>query len=281
MRHAVKRVLGQTVFASHLDAVLLRNAAVVVAFHRVQETAEPDDGLTVSVRMFERHCRFFRRHFRVVPLGDIVKKLEHGQRLNRELAITFDDGYRDNFEAAAPVLEKLSLPATFFVVTQSIGTDSIPWWDRERGVRHAWMTWDQVRELRRKGFDVGAHTRTHADLGRISGTEAEREIFGGRLELEREIGAPVDLFAYPYGGPEHLTEANREMVKAAGFRCCCSCFGGINTTGGSPFNLPRVPITFWHESPQEFGFEVALGRSQSAGSVPGHTARALEVNGAS
>ena len=261
MKRAMKRLFGHTIFASGLDAVLLGNAAVIVAFHRVQETAEPDDGLTISARMFERHCRFFRRHFRVVPLREIVEKLERGERLNRELAITFDDGYRDNFERAAPVLEKLSLPATFFVVTEWIGTDVVPWWDGEREARHPWMTWDQVRALRRKGFDVGAHTRTHADLGRISGAEARREIVGARLDLERELGASVDLFAYPYGGANHLTDANRDLVKAAGFRCCCSGLGGVNVTGSSPFHLQRVPVSPWYESPQQFGFEVALGRS--------------------
>lgn len=257
----MKRVFGHTIFASGLDAVLLRNAAVIVAFHRIQERVDPDDGLTISARMFERHCRFFRRHFRVVSLRDIVEKLERGQRLNRELAVTFDDGYRDNFEIAAPVLEKLSMPATFFIVTQWMGTDVVPWWDKERGARHPWMTWDQVRTLRRKGFDVGAHTRTHADLGRISGSEAQREIAGARDDLQREIGVPGELFAYPYGGANHLTEANRDLVQAAGFRCCCSGLGGINPTGGSPFHLQRVPISPWFESPQQFGFEVALGRT--------------------
>jgi peptidoglycan/xylan/chitin deacetylase (PgdA/CDA1 family) len=260
----VKDVLGRTLFASRLDGVLLRNAAVIVVFHRVQETVAPDDGLTVSVRMFERHCEFLRRHFRVVSLLDIVEKLERGQRFNRELAITFDDGYRDNFENAAPVLQKLSLPATFFVVTQWMGTDVVPWWDGEREARHPWMTWDQVRALHRRGFDIGAHTRTHADLGSISGAEAQRQIVGARLELEKEIGSPVELFAYPYGSAKHLTEANRELVKAAGFRCCCSCTGGTNAAGTSPFRLARVPISVWHRSPHQFGFEVALGRSVTA-----------------
>jgi len=261
VRRAIKRLLGRTLFASRLDALLLRSSAVIVAFHRVQDTVEPDDGLTVSARMFERHCRFFRRHFRVVRLRDIVEKLERGERLDRELAITFDDGYRDNFETAAPVLEKLSLPATFFTVTKWIGTDVVPWWDRERAACHPWMTWDQLRTLHRKGFDLGAHTQTHADLGRLSGAEAQREIVGARLDLEREIGAPVDLFAYPYGGASHLTDANRELVKAAGFRCCCSGLGGVTPTGSSPFHLRRIPVSLWHESPHQFGFEVAVGRT--------------------
>jgi hypothetical protein len=150
----VKRFLqtlaGRLIFESDLNAALARNAAVVVTFHRVDDIADWR-GLTIRVEMFERYCRFFRRHFRVVPLRDIVDKLARGVSLRGELAITFDDGYLDNFENAAPVLEKLSLPATFFVVSQWIGSDVVPWWDREQGLRIPWMTWDQVRSLHRRG----------------------------------------------------------------------------------------------------------------------------------
>jgi len=152
----VKRTLGHVMFGTGLDAVLLRNAAVIVAFHRVFDGGA-DDTLSVSPEMFERHCRFFKRHFRVVPLAELITKLERGERLNRHLAITFDDGYQDNFVHARPILESLSLPATFFVVSHWVGTDEWAWWDRDRGVRHQWMTWNQVRCLNERGFDIGAH----------------------------------------------------------------------------------------------------------------------------
>jgi len=260
MKDAVKRLLGRTIFASRLDALFLRNTAVIVTFHRVQDTDSPE-GLTVSVPMFERYCRFFARHFRVVSLRDLVDKLERGEKLNRELAITFDDGYRDNFENAAPVLEKYSLPATFFVVTQWIGSDVVPWWDRQKGVRHPWMTWDQVRSLQERGFDLGAHTRTHVDLGSVTDGEANEEILGGRHELETRLSTPVELFAYPYGRRINLADSNRHLIRRAGFRCCCSCFGGLTPTGSDPFDLRRVPISPNCSSPHQFGFEVALGRS--------------------
>jgi peptidoglycan/xylan/chitin deacetylase (PgdA/CDA1 family) len=260
MRASVKRFLGHSLFATHLDALLLRNAAVVVAFHRVQE-ADASDSLSIDAGAFERHCRFFARHFQVVPLRDLVYRLENCLRLDRHLAITFDDGYRDNFDNARPVLEKLSLPATFFIVTDWIGSTVVPWWDKERGVRHPWMSWEDVRSLHRKGFEVGAHTQTHVDLGTVSPGQALEEIRGARLALEQQIGAPVDSFAYPYGGRKHLTDENREVVKAEGFRCCCSSFGGINATGTDPFRLRRVPISPEHESPHQLGFEVAFGRS--------------------
>jgi peptidoglycan/xylan/chitin deacetylase (PgdA/CDA1 family) len=119
-----------------------------------------------------------------------------------------------------------------------------------------------VRTLHRQGFHLGAHTRTHVDLGRVSGAEAQQEIFGARAELEEEIGAPAELFAYPYGRADQLTEANRTLVKTAGFRCCCSSVGGINTADTSPFHLQRIPISAWHRTPHHFGFDLACGRSE-------------------
>jgi peptidoglycan/xylan/chitin deacetylase (PgdA/CDA1 family) len=260
MKQVVKRLLGHGVFATRLDAMLLRNTAVVVAFHRVHD-ADSSDSLTVGAAAFERHCRFFKRHFQVVPLRELVHRLAHGHSIDRHLAITFDDGYRDNFDNARPVLEKLALPATFFVVTDWMGSRVVPEWDRERGVQHPWMTWDEVRALHQHGFEIGAHTRSHVDLGAVSPAEARAEVLGARLELEQQLGARVESCAYPFGGRQHVSEANREVVKSAGFRCCCSGFGGTNPAGTNPFFLRRVPITPWHVSPHQFGFEVALGRS--------------------
>jgi peptidoglycan/xylan/chitin deacetylase (PgdA/CDA1 family) len=258
MRQPIKRLLGQTLFAAGLDRLLLRNTAVVVAFHRVQDIGQTE-GLTVSVSMFERYCRFFGQHFRVVSLLDLVERLERRQTLNRELAITFDDGYRDNYENAAPVLEKLSLPATFFIVTRWMGSDVIPLWNRVAKVSYPWMNWEQVRSLHRRGFDIGAHTRTHVDLGRVEESQAREEIVGARRELERQLEAPVQLFAYPYGRQDNLADSSREIVRDAGFRCCCSCFGGVIAQGTDPFHLARVPITQRLPSPRQFWLEVALG----------------------
>ncbi len=251
MTPGAKHALGRLAFATRLDAVLLR-AAVVVAFHRVDDRDDPR-GLSISRDMFERHCGFFKRYFDVLPLGELVTRLEAGRPVDGCLAITFDDGYRDNFVNARPVLEALALPATFFVVSRWIGTDAWPWWDREHGVRHAWMSWDQVRTLNERGFEIGAHTQTHVDLGRVFGTAARQEIAGARAEIGRQIGRPVDLFAYPYGRRGNMSESNRALVKAAGFRCCCSCYGGVARGTADPFHLQRIAVTPWYGSPHHFG----------------------------
>jgi peptidoglycan/xylan/chitin deacetylase (PgdA/CDA1 family) len=260
MKDRVKRALGHTLFTTRLHELLLRNTAAIVAFHRVKNTTGTE-ALTVSLPLFERYCAFFKKHFDVVPLHEIVDRLERGKKLNGELAITFDDGYRDNYENAAPVLLKLALPATFFVVTKWIGSETVPWWDSMHGTRHPWMTWPQVRSLHRLGFAIGVHTRTHADLGSIDVRAAERETVGARHDLEAQLGAPVELFAYPYGSRANLTDSNRQIVREAGFRCCCSCFGGLVAPATDPFHLARVPVTPRYPSPHAFGLEVALGRS--------------------
>ena len=263
MKQVIKSVLGQVLYRWPLHSLVPTNAAVVVAFHRIGRV-EPGDTLTVDPEMFERFCRFFKRHFDVVPLGEVVRRLESGAALNRALAITFDDGCRDNFENAAPILEKLALPATFFVVSGWIGTEIVPWWDAERGVRHPWMNWDDVRALHRRGFEIGGHTRTHVDLGIVGEDIAREEIAGGRADLEENLGSRVDLFAYPYGGLRNIVERNRLLVKAAGFRCCCSCDFGVTFATTSPFDLPRVPISSWYRTPHQFGFEMAREMTPAA-----------------
>jgi peptidoglycan/xylan/chitin deacetylase (PgdA/CDA1 family) len=264
MRHRFrarsKSVIGRWIFRGGLHRRLFRNAAIVVTFHRVNNSGV-GDGLTCDVEAFKQYCSFFIQYFHVVSLRDLVEKLEKGTPLDHELVITFDDGYEDNYECAAPVLKAMGLPATFFVASQYIGTHGIAWWDRHLASRQSWMTWDQVQWLGREGFEIGAHTRTHINLGEASGSEAWDEILGSRLELEEKLSTRIDLFAYPYGKENDISEETREMTKAAGFRCCCSCFGGVNPMGADPYYLRRIPMSSWYTSPHHFGFEVALRRA--------------------
>ncbi|HEV8599586.1 MAG TPA: polysaccharide deacetylase family protein [Gemmatimonadales bacterium] len=234
---------------------MLRDCAVVVVFHRVDDRY-PDDAITLPVTRFTAMCRFFARRFEVISFGQLVTLLEQRSPLRGQLAITFDDGYRDNHHVAAPILEQFGLPACFFVTSGFIESSEVPWWDQRAGIASEWMSWDEVRDLKRRGFEIGAHTMTHADLGRLSGEEARREIVGSKLTLEACLGGPVDLFAYPFGREAQLTEANRALVVKAGFRCCPSAFGGLVRTGDDPFRFRRLPVTGWYRAPGELGLEV-------------------------
>ena len=255
-RRPLKRVAGRLLYESQLYSPIWRDRAFIALFHRIDDRY-PSSQITCTTTLFRQFCDFFARHFHVVSLTTLLERLATGADISRHLAITFDDGYRDNFTCAAAELRKRNLPATFFLTTDFIGTDVTPWWDVELGIRAEWMTWSDVRVLHAQGFELGVHTCTHADCGCISGVDARREIAGAKARLEQEIGAPARHFAFPYGGPERMTEANRAIVREAGFESCFSAHGGIVAPGDSAFRLCRVPVNAWYTSPYQFGFEAA------------------------
>ena len=261
MKRPLKTLLGRGLVSTGLHKAWLADHGVVVAFHRVNNDI-PEDGLTVSSKKFERFCRFFRANFDVISLGEFVGRLERGTSVAGTLAITFDDGYRDNFEVAAPILRATGLPATFFLATRYIESNVVPWWDEALPKKLSWMTWDQVRTLAQQGFDLGAHTQHHVDLGKVSVDEAGREIRGSRQDLIDKLGRAPDHFAYPYGGRANMVEPNRALVQAAGFRCCVSSYGGLATTGTDPFRLERVAISPWFQTPEQFVFELNTFKSR-------------------
>ncbi|MEA2761336.1 MAG: hypothetical protein QOD47_620 [Gemmatimonadaceae bacterium] len=257
-----KAVAGWILFRTGLFKRFRRNEAVIVLFHRVND-AYPNDSLTYSTRNFERFVRFFGRFFDVITLSELLRRLESGADLAGTLAITFDDGYRGNATIAAPILERHGQRACFFVTTQFIGTDHVPWWDAGKKIQVQWMTWDQVRSLRRNGHDIGSHTQTHPDLGVIPKDEARREIAGGSTRLDSELAERSGLFAYPFGGRKNMSEENQAVVKDLGLRCCLSAYGGTVKPGDDPLRLKRITISDWFLSPYQFGFELVTGRANS------------------
>jgi peptidoglycan/xylan/chitin deacetylase (PgdA/CDA1 family) len=114
----------------------MRRAAVVLVYLRIVD-AVPDfldyapSGMTVTQADFEAQMRYLLRHYRVVPLEDIATRVSLGQPLDDSMcAVTFDDGWRDNYTHAFPVLRALNVPATIFLATHFI--DGHPWFWEER-----------------------------------------------------------------------------------------------------------------------------------------------------
>lgn len=259
LRRPLKRILGWFLFETGLYRAAISDDAVVVAFHRVNDTESP--GLSCTMSEFVGYCRFFQRFFNVTTLRDIADRLRRSGSFERHLAITFDDGYQDNYLNAAPILTRMKLPATFFVTTGFVESRRVPWWDERAGETHPWMTWHQILALSADGFDIGAHSETHSDLVRLPVAAARREIHGSKRELEDRLKRPVDLFAYPYGGREHITDELLDVVKEEAFFCCCSCYGGVNSPATDPYRINRIAIDAIYGSPYEFGFNLVAGRA--------------------
>ena len=164
IRRTVKGTIGRVAAITRVLERRFQSKMIIVTFHRVNDTL-PEDGMTHSSATFEEYCKFFRKHFKVIPLSQQVAGCDSASELGGTLSITLDDGYRDNFEIAAPILRKLNLPATFFVATGFIDSQTVAPWDRHLVRQPGWMDWQQLRSLASQGFEIGSHTGCHIDLG--------------------------------------------------------------------------------------------------------------------
>jgi peptidoglycan/xylan/chitin deacetylase (PgdA/CDA1 family) len=251
-RH-VKALIGRVIYGLRLHRALLGNKGLVVLFHRIDDRLQGNP-ISATSQEFAEFCAFFAKYFRVVSMEEMLRLIDAGASLRGVCCITFDDGYLDNLTIAARTLKHHSLPACFFISSGMIGSQVRPWWDATIPIRTIWMQPDDLRTLARD-FEIGAHTIHHVDLGQVTGAEAHAEIAQSKSQLEALIGREVPYFTYPYGGKQHITEPNLDLIRSAGYRCCMSAFGGAVEPKTDLFRIKRAPISPWFLSPYQFGFE--------------------------
>jgi peptidoglycan/xylan/chitin deacetylase (PgdA/CDA1 family) len=258
----LKMVLGRAAGVSGAYARHFRSKMTIVAFHRVNDHLPGDDGLTCGTEKFSAFCQFFKKYFAVIPLPEQIAGCQAGRNMGGTLSITFDDGYLDNYEVAAPILRKLDLPATFFVTSGFIDSQLTAPWDTALPVRPRWMGWEHLRGLVAQGFEIGSHTHTHINMANTDLQVIRAELALSKRRIFEELGVRADLFAYPFGGREHISESALELVREAGFKCCVACYGGVNSPGADPFRLNRIGIAEWFDTPHQLGFEIVTNRTE-------------------
>lgn len=163
-----------------------------------------------------------------------------GRRMagGREILLTFDDGYRNLLDAAAPVLETRGVPALVFLVSAYAGRPN-DWELGLPGRRFDHLSWEDCAALARRGFSFGSHTRTHRDLTRMPLAEAREEIGRSRVEIEERLAAPVRSLSYPFG---RLDDALRSEAAAAGYRAAFTLYPRRVPGAGGAFELRRDPV---------------------------------------
>jgi peptidoglycan/xylan/chitin deacetylase (PgdA/CDA1 family) len=212
----------------------------VLLFHRVTD-AIPEDGLTVSARHFRNICRMLQRAFHVVPLSEIFRIVKEKTPVPpRTVAITFDDCYRDNLFAAR-VLAEFGLPASFFVPTGFVGTDTVFEWDRHLP-KMPNLSWDDVAEMSRLGFEIGSHTVTHANMAAVPLEQARTELIESKKTLEDRLGLPVRWLAYPFGAKTNFRLDRLPLLQEAGYEGVMSGFGGFVFPHLDEPIMPRIPV---------------------------------------
>ncbi len=271
---------------------------VILAWHNVLPTPFFYGGADA----FERQVRLVQRLGNPVSLAWALDALRSGQPLPpRAVAITFDDGYRDNYEVALPILQRLGVPATFFLVPGYLSGTTRCWWEtvawaigrsdatkldvgerrffvrdavqrrraadficadlkrlthaeRERQidgwiarlnpqgseteVQRLFMDWEHARALAQKAA-IGSHTSEHPILARESSSYQRSDLQGSRQLLAAEIGAAVDVLAYPNGAAGDYNDETIRAASEAGYMGAVTTIEGVNDRETPPYELRR------------------------------------------
>ncbi len=225
-------------------AQALRVPVVVLFYHRVAD--EVTDEWTLSNRTFARQVRWLKRHFELISLDEAQRIIRCGENRRPCASITFDDGYADNCREAVPLLIKEQIPCTYFVTARNV-LEGVPFpHDVAAGCPREPNSIEQLRAMASAGIEIGAHTYTHANLGRLTDArELHREIVTAGDMLAEAVGRPMRFFAFPFGRHRNLSPAAFRMAREAGYEAVCSAYGGYNFPGDDPFHLQRVPADPW------------------------------------
>jgi peptidoglycan/xylan/chitin deacetylase (PgdA/CDA1 family) len=244
LKNGVYRTIGETT-----ATLSRRNGADarlrVLMYHKVNDL--PENPLSVPVGAFDDQLAQLRElAYTVVSLEDVLTHYRDGAPLpERPVLITFDDGYRDNLEHAAPVLEKHGYPAVIFVPIGYLdGRRPLPHEERRaaRGLLNSTVDWGELRELEAAGVRVESHGISHRPLAALAVDEAAREIVLSKLRLEERLGREVRSFAYVKGSEAHYKAVHLSLVRQAGYELAFTSVSGTNGPDTDPLRLHRYNI---------------------------------------
>lgn len=245
MTHTILRKSISTFFY-FLKLIIPAKGVIVLMYHRVNDNLEPDC-LVVSTLAFRQQMGFlYRNKYRVIGINEMLKELNSSQTRkhvkSKTVVITFDDGYRDNYLNAYPILKEFGFKATIFLTTGIIGTNkkrpkfqNMPSPDM--------LSWQEVREMAQNGIEFSAHTVTHPHLTQISLEAAKKEIEDSKIAVSSQLSAvsskPI-AFCYPYGD---YNDEVKKLIKEAGFDCAFTIKPGMNKGNCNLLELKRTEIS--------------------------------------
>jgi peptidoglycan/xylan/chitin deacetylase (PgdA/CDA1 family) len=186
--------------------------------------------LTVTPADFQAEVEWLSAHgYHAVSQLQAFEALEYGKPLpSKPVMITFDDGYRDVLWHAAPVLHRLHMPATAYIIT-----------DRVDGPDPSFLTWPELVRLEKLGFTIGSHTVHHLDLTSLSAADALSELADSKRTLEQHLGHPIQFFAYPAGRENPSVVA---LALKAGYVLAVTTQPGSTQSAQDPLTLHRYEV---------------------------------------
>ena len=167
----------------------------ILSYHRFADNC--DSPLCLPAHVFDQQMKYLKENgYRVISLGELHEFLNYHNSLpKRSVVISIDDGYRSVYNIAWPILKKYDFRATLFIYTDFVGVS-----------KNA-ITWDQLREVKKSGFEIGAHTMSHCDLTRQNKGEdtqaymsrIEKELGMSKQIIDKKLNQNTAFLAFPYG----------------------------------------------------------------------------------
>ncbi len=184
--------------------------------------------LSVTPAQFEAHLTYLRQAgYETISLNQLAQAAAGQISLPpKPIIITFDDGYRDSYENAFPLLKKYGYTATFFIFTQPIDANNV-----------SYLSWEMVKEMHQASMEFGSHSYSHTDLRNRSVDFLVYEIVGSKEAIEARINEPVRFFCYPSGRYDDLTI---KVLESAHFWGAVTTEWGINQSFDHRFELKRL-----------------------------------------
>lgn len=202
-----------------------RKEVVILLYHSVGDSS-------ALKKFFEEQMIFLKENYRIFKLDDLISNLKNNEAINNNCAaITFDDGYRDNFEMAYPVLIRLNIPATIYLTAGYLDSND-----------NKYLSWDMAKEMLQSGLiSVGNHTYSHPVLSNLEKEAQEHEIKSGKQRLEDMLNIEITSFAYPYGQPVHYSNETMDILKENRYDFAVTAFTKeIDSPLQSLYEIPRV-----------------------------------------
>jgi peptidoglycan/xylan/chitin deacetylase (PgdA/CDA1 family) len=167
-------------------------AVPILTYHRIRPYKVSDSksarGYITTPEAFEKELAYLEENnYTVISFDDLLDGFKGKKMPSKPVIITFDDGYKEQYLYALPLLLTHHMTATFFIYTNAISD------------YHDFMTWEEVKGLSEKGMTIGAHSQSHPKLTKLSETKQQNEIAKSKATLEEKLSVPVRYFAYPYG----------------------------------------------------------------------------------
>lgn len=196
----------------------------ILYYHSIKSV--PNNELCMPTEKFEKQIAYLYQHgYHSVTLTQLYDSFYGNSQLpEKPIVITFDDGYKDNYTNAFPILKKYGFTAAVFVITSNVGHSNN-------------LSWSQLKELTHNGWLVESHTVSHYDLTKLDSTKLALELNDSKTSLEKQLGTTVGFFAYPSG---QFNEKVEKAVKNAGYLMGFTTQRGWANRAMNPLLIHRV-----------------------------------------